>query len=510
MLRRPNVEQRSTGSIRVGKKRAGSPKAASGHVSEPGQSHKIDARTQLAKLRAAFEEELWGPYRASRANGGAADRLKQVWHSLYAPWRHASGSGVAALAEMLAKAWGALDKAMLRKLLKTSVAVAVALLVGWGPIQRLMQTTSVEAIVNARLITLRAPIDGEIAAAPGSLLQGAATSPGVPLMKIINRRADRARLDDLRRSIGRLEDERAVIEAKIESARGMHAEFVAQTRQFQDGRVRQLEARAGEIRSDISAAHAKREEAAAVLQRTVALEARGAQTRAALDRAQRENEIAVQTIAAGEQRLKALEVELHAARTGFFLGDSYNDRPRSAQRADELQQQLAELEAELRQRAIRLARLGTELAEEASRYNDQAEASIVAPSHGSIWEVLTAPGEEVRRGQELARMLDCSSAVVTATVAESVYNRLRVGQPARFRFREGGPEMEGRVVHLTGMAAAPANLAIAPSALIREAYRVTVAIPALSASPTCNLGRTGRVVFEDAPGTAAATPASAK
>ena len=510
MRRHSRAEPRSTTTAPVGGERtaATAAEAGLGRPSLQNRGSNTDARARIIQLQRAFERELWGPYQWPPTTARITRTLKRIWLKLYAPCRRAVRA--AAPAGMAANAWSKLDSATLRRLLKTAVALAVALLVGWGPVQRLMQTTSVEAIVNARLVTLRAPIDGEIAAAPGSLSLGATVSPAVPLMKIVNRRADRARLDDLRRSIGQLEDERAVIDAKLESARALHAGFVVQTHQFQDGRVRQLEARAAEIKSDLAAARAKREETAAVLQRTAALESRGAQTRAALDRAQRENEIAVQSIVAGEQRLKALEVELQAARTGFFLGDSYNDRPRSAQRADELQQQIAELDAELRQRATRLTRLNAELAEEASRYNDLAEASIATPTHGSVWEVLTAPGEEVRRGQELARLLDCSSAVVTATVAESVYNRLRVGQAARFRFREGGADLEGRVVHLTGMAAAPANFAITPSALIRESYRVTVAIPALSASPTCNLGRTGRVVFGDASGTATAMPAPAK
>ena len=498
MPRRPNAKQAPTEPVRPGAERT----VDSATQSRRGRG--LDAKAQIAHLQTAFENELWGPGDRSATDAPSGRIRRRTWQRLYVPWRRAIRDRAAAQADLMAVIWSALGNATFRKLLKTALALAVALVVGWGPVQRLMQTTSVEAIVNARLITLRAPIDGEIAAAPGSLSVGAALAPGASLMKIVNRRADRARLDDLRRSMGRLEDERAVIEVKLESARSLHAEFVAQTLQFQDGRVRQLEARAAEIKSELAAARARQEETAATLQRTAALESRGAQTRAALDRAQRDNEIAVQTIAAGEQRLKALEVELQAARSGYFLGDSYNDRPRSAQRADELQQQIAELGAETRQRQIRLARLTAELAEETSRFNDLAEADIAAPSSGSVWEVLTAPGEEVRRGQELARMLDCSSAVVTATVAESVYNRLRVGQPVQFRFREGGAELEGRVVHLTGTAAAPANFAIAPSALVREAYRVTVAIPALAQSPTCNLGRTGRVVFGNASGTAAA------
>ena len=100
------------------------------------------------------------------------------------------------------------------------------------------------------------------------------------------------------------------------------------------------------------------------------------------------------------------------------------------------------------------------------------------------------------RGQDLVRLLDCSGMVVTATVGEAAYNRLRVGDPARFRFRGESTDHKGRIIGVTGMATAPANLAIQPTALAKEPYRVTVALPDLAASGQCDVGRTGRVTFE--------------
>jgi multidrug resistance efflux pump len=460
----------------------------------------LDAAQRVAYLRKVYEEQHAAPQpRPAEHPASPARRLGRGWFRLYVRSRHTLARHVASPQQAWSLTVALASPLTLRRMLKTVAALTIALAVGWGPTQRLLQTTSVEAVVNARLITLRAPIEGEIAATPTSLTIGAELANGAALMKVVDRRADRTRLDDLRRTIAGLEDERAMLAAKLANTRSLHAEFVTQTRQFQDGRVRQLEARTGELRSEISAAEARRQETAAVLQRVFALEAKGAAARATLDKAQRDDEIATQSIRAMQQRLKAVEIELDAARSGFFLGDSYNDRPRSAQRADELQQQAADLSVELEQREARLTRLAVELAEERSRFADLAEAVILAPTNGSVWEVLTAPGEQVNRGQNLARMLDCSKTLVTATVAEAVYNRLRVGQPARFRFREGGEELVGRVVHLTGVAAAPANFAIAPSALTKGAYRVTVAIPALAQSPTCHLGRTGRVTFASQP-----------
>ena len=99
----------------------------------------------------------------------------------------------------------------------------------------------------------------------------------------------------------------------------------------------------------------------------------------------------------------------------------------------------------------------------------------------------------VARGQDLVRLLDCSELVVTATVGETAYRRLRIGEPARFRFRGESAEYAGRIIALTGVVTAAANLALQPAAPA-EPFRVTVALPGLTAE-ACAVGRTGRVTF---------------
>src|SRR4051794_37997896 len=55
------------------------------------------------------------------------------------------------------------SSAIVRRCVKTIVSLALIAVIGWGPLQRLLLTTSAEATVNARVITLRAPIEGRIA-----------------------------------------------------------------------------------------------------------------------------------------------------------------------------------------------------------------------------------------------------------------------------------------------------------------------------------------------------------
>ena len=65
-------------------------------------------------------------------------------------------------------------------------------------------------------------------------------------------------------------------------------------------------------------------------------------------------------------------MEVSALRQGVFIGDSYNDRPRSSQRADEVAQRLSEVAADIREREAHVVSLSTEIAEETRRFAEIA------------------------------------------------------------------------------------------------------------------------------------------
>ncbi|THD44415.1 MAG: HlyD family secretion protein [Bradyrhizobium sp.] len=385
-----------------------------------------------------------------------------------------------------------------RRIVKTLLGLALVVAVGYAPVQRMAQTTSVEAIVNARVITLRAPIDGEVQAGPIVRGSGAALAAGDVLFRVVDPRADRNRVDDLSRQLGQARDERPRLAARLESARTLLADLSEQTRAFGAARIHQLEARRDALTADAAVAHARALDATATLERANRLLADGAGTPVQANLAKRDADIAAQNEISAQGLIVVNDVELASARRGVFVSDSYNDRPTSAQRADDLGQQIGDFEQALNESDRRVARLSQDLDDEQARYAQLASAAIVAPAKGSVWEVLTAPGEQVRRGQELVRVLDCGGALVTATVSESVYNRLHMGSPARFQPRDGSEDLAGTVIGLTGSSTTPANFAILPAALARGAYHVTVSVPGLANAQTCDVGRTGQVIFDAA------------
>ena len=382
-----------------------------------------------------------------------------------------------------------------RRLSKAALGLLILVVVGWIPLRALLETTSTEAVVNARLITLRAPIEGQIEPDSVGVYVGTEFAAGLPMLRIVNRRADRGRLDDLRRLIDQMEGEREGLVARITELSVLQVDLGNQVRTFQDSRLRQLAERSGELASELAAAGANRDAAAKALARVGPLANSGSISTATLEKYVRDAHVTAETYSAIEHRMAALQVEIVAAQKGTSLGDSYNDQPRSAQRGDEVGQRLGELYSDLRERDGRVFNLRKELGDETKRFTENSQAELAAPVAGRVWEVLTAPGESVVRGQELVRLLDCSGVVVTAAVSESIYNRLHIGQNAAFRLRGEQATHAGRVVSLTGVATAPANLAIQPGALAKEPYRVTVTLNDAAAASQCKVGRTGRVTF---------------
>ncbi|MDF0493210.1 HlyD family efflux transporter periplasmic adaptor subunit [Bradyrhizobium yuanmingense] len=381
----------------------------------------------------------------------------------------------------------------LRRGAKVAIGLAIVAVFGWLPLRAIWENSSVEAVLNSRLVTLRTPIGGRVAAAQ-RVTDQAKLEAGTVILRVFNSRGDRTRLDDLRRQKSRLENERPSLAAKLASAQAAQKDLARQAALFRDGRVLQLEARIAEIQTSIEAAAARRDEASAAVERASSLAKSGNVSTVELARLTRELSVSQQTELGARKRLDAAKVELAAARNGSFLGDSYNDRPSSVQREEEMRQRAGDLEADLARTDTEIAWLANEIIVEEVRFADLTEANITTPVAGRVWEMMTSPGEDVQAGQPLLKVLDCSGAVITANVTESVYNRLQLGDHATFEPNDGGEPISGTVVNLTGAAGAPANLAINPDALSKEPYRVTVASRD-AAARACTVGRTGRVVF---------------
>jgi multidrug resistance efflux pump len=160
-----------------------------------------------------------------------------------------------------------------RRLSQTVLGLGVVGALGFIPVQKLVPPSDVEAMINARVIALSAPIDGEVQI--GLPENGTPFANGDLLLRLINERADRLRVDDLAREIQRLNDERPGIAARLADARMRLTDLTEQLRLFTEARTLQLEARQDELRAELAAAQAKNEEAKTTLDRFATLASKG-------------------------------------------------------------------------------------------------------------------------------------------------------------------------------------------------------------------------------------------
>lgn len=359
-----------------------------------------------------------------------------------------------------------------------ALIVAVAL---WIIVGEQMAGASANAVVNARLSTLRTPIAGEVEMPDRAL--GAATSEGEVLATVVDPLADAVRLEDLQMERNFAFAEVARLEALVADTRGTMAVLERRGDRFAERQIAELELRLSHARDRLRLLGVNDERAEP--EETLA----GDPSSFEQSRAREEVDV--------------LENALAAARAGVFIGDGYNDAPNSQQRLVELETLLAELQADLRAAQSRVAALGARVEAEQVAVNRLAAAEIRSTVDGQVWDVLAADGERLQRGEPVLRLVDCGSLVVTLSVTETVYNRLRIGDAAEFRLAGSGEVYPGTVTRLAGSGAATVyrNLAVAPSRQHLERYDVALLVPGLRADPDlqCPVGRTGRAFFERRP-----------
>ncbi|KQZ87147.1 hypothetical protein ASD64_06800 [Mesorhizobium sp. Root157] len=382
--------------------------------------------------------------------------------------------------------------------LKTIAGLAILLTVGWMPMQRLFQVSSVEAVVNAQIVTIRAPIGGVVAEGLEGLRVGSTIPAGWQLATVVNARADHNAIERASEELGAAREEQDALASRIERLAELRTGISKRVETYRTDRKNRVAAKIAEVDAELSGAEAVLSRAEAEFQRQSSLAASGAGARTSQENARRDLDVATAALNQAKARKAAFAVEAEALAQSRFFGDGYDDEPRSAQRLDDIAETMATLEADKARLDARVTRLQQGLDREQSQFELASNATLTAPTAGQVWELFTAPGEQVVAGQPLVSVLDCSKLLVTAAVTEAVYNTLSVGMPANFTFRDGTHALPGKVVQLSGVSSAASNFAILPSALTKEAYRALVAVEGMQQEGSCPVGRTGRVVFGEA------------
>ena len=373
------------------------------------------------------------------------------------------------------------------------IGIAAILVTLWVIVGEQMTAASANAVVNAPVATLRSPIAGTLELQAHAL--GARLSQNELLATVTDTRADTTRLADLQLELDTLDAGTNRLQAQIAALSRERDTLLQRSEAFTEARLAELEA-------ELAEARVRRD----LLQRGDADASAVPGGEATFDENGRPGTPRPSAIALSHarERVETLQIARDALQQGVFLGDGYNDAPFSEQRRIQLDAQIADLGLARGEAGAKRAALERRITRARQTQGLESRSELRAPGTDMLyWETLQADAVTVQRGDPLIRVVDCGQSIVTLSVTERVFNTLRVGQDASFRFTGQSHLYPATVGRLAGSGARSvyANLAVAPSEKHLERFDVTLLVPDLNDDSElgCAIGRTGRAFFDGRP-----------
>lgn len=376
-----------------------------------------------------------------------------------------------------------------------AIGAAVLAALGWMQWQRITTITSTQAFVNSRIISVEAPISGELRLQ--NVRSGQLVQEGVLLGNIFDprnielQRSQQRLKNELENLINRQRQLRVQLDDRRDSLQRADEEANAQ-QSLQLGSVEFLEA---ELEDAIAAA---REAQANVLQITE-LETEGTVTEQEIDLAEAARDRA-------DEVVEQLREQLEATRQGNGTQQQVSSVSAVLEnRRTALQNEVANFEAvvgDLQDEAEEKQRRLDSITDRLSR---QTPTNITSPTAGEIWTVEYQPGLSntvVVSGDRIVELAQCDGLWVEAVVSSRDAANISEGGDARI-FIPGGfrrQRLDG-VVREIRTASDPVTIdadevAISPEELNSGEVAVVVDLKSSDdASDFCNIGRTTEVRF---------------
>jgi multidrug resistance efflux pump len=325
--------------------------------------------------------------------------------------------------------------------------VAAAYLVG----PTLFVPSTSRAMINARLVNVRAPYPGEVAEV--AVKTGDAVTAGQPLLRVEQPHPDQ-------RPLAKLRLEGAALARRVESLTTQHYKLDNQHREllssldaYRKFYADRLEHKLTEARGAHEAAKAKRQVSERQYARQLKLLDAGTgsvedkqliEAQLALDRGLEEQSCAI---------VKQHEAELTALGKGVFLGsrDGSHGLPYQRQRVDELAVMTAEVETELATAREQLEQNARQVKVETDLLAARTSQQVKAPIDGLVFRRLADAGTHIENKAPVMQLVDPQQVFVEAVVGRRDFQAIQAGDPVRIRLDGAWTWFDGRVAHKRGL-----------------------------------------------------------
>ncbi len=345
----------------------------------------------------------------------------------------------------------------------------------WSVVPGLIHPTSTDAVVNAEVVTVRAPVEGQLAARFG-LAVGDRVSLGEEVARVKAMRPETGRRDSLTLELAaqrRLADALKAQEADLAT---LDKELAGRSKAYRSAAGQRLTLAHSEAEARLNSAEAAHDMAKAELGRKEALFAKDLVAPAAVDTARAVERAAAAAIAEARAALARPGAEAKAVGRGAFVVGGGDDSPYSDQRRDEVRVKRAALAVDLAQAEVRVAELTRQLAVENQLAAKLSDAILAAPVSGVVWQRFAAEGDAVRPGDPLVGVVDCDKLFLTAVLPKRYFAEIKAGDRARARLAGIDETVDAVVQSVRAAAGAQANTAAAVAPVAEEGEQVVVTL----------------------------------
>jgi multidrug resistance efflux pump len=374
-------------------------------------------------------------------------------------------------------------------------------LAAWVVVPSFWSITSTQAVVNAPVVGVHAPIEGTVT--PAAMDVGQAVKAGQPLLRIDNDLIDQGPLEKLRTEEAGLSERIAALRKHHAALAKLKAEFAKSAGDYQTASLLRIErelaaARQASASADaLSSAKAYEKNQVARLLRSKSIS--DLEWTTALHTA----EAAAHKAKEAKEVAARLEAELAAARKGVYVGtgDGRADVPYSRQRLHEVLMKQIDLEASIQELTLRHTEVGRQLRSEERRVRRHASHTVRAPADGLVWRRHVNTGTRVAGNAPLLlHLINPNELFIDALVHEKYAGYIRPGDKVRIKFIGSDDEAAGVVKHVLGRTLAWEERLLAaevPPAGQREVHVIVLfeAMPCGTDLEEYRVGRPVEVVF---------------
>ena len=334
------------------------------------------------------------------------------------------------------------------RLIRWIIGGALLAEAGWLVAPTILFRTSVRATVTASLVAIRIPQQGLVRGTPPAV--GARVTAGQELFEVQTGTSDHRPLERIRGEIESLRRSADALRAQIAEMDKLKVALGRHFSDYQDARIAQAEKQAAEQMARVNAAAARLKAAEFEHRMFTRLSSKGASSDVEKARAEHASEAARAELEVARQAAARQQLQLDAARKGFFVGeaDGGQDRVASRQRCDEIEIQQAGLRARLGELDGRLHELDARLASE-ERYLAESRIAIAAPIGGVVWSSTLAPGSGVSPGSTAMEIVDPGRLGIEAVFKDADAERVRPGEPVKARLLGSPRILTGQVVRVS-------------------------------------------------------------